>query len=171
MSTNELSMDELVQKLSAGPKGPKWDQWLRRGIAGGAALAERDLRRNLLRPTRAQPSAPGETPILRSHRGARLATSVGYTVSDNGLTARVGASAFYILTHEGLAGEVHGDVTIIRPRRRRMLRWYDENGKPRFARFVRIPIRRPVGRTFEDHSDEWARKMMELVLREYERQD
>lgn len=169
-TTVQVTMDELVKHLGGGAKRPQCAEWLRRGIAGGAALGERDLRRNLLRPSRVKPSRPGETPILRSHRGARLATSVGYTLSDDGLTARIGTSVFYILTHEGLAGDVQGDETVIRPKRKRVLRWLDEDGNPRFAKQVRIPIRRPVGRTFEEHADEWSEKVMRIILREFEEQ-
>jgi hypothetical protein len=46
----------------------------------------------------------------------------------------------------------------------------DEDGNPRFAKQVRIPIRRPVGRTFEDHASEWSEKVMRIILREFEEQ-
>jgi hypothetical protein len=65
---------------------------------------------------------------------------------------------------------VQGNETVIRPKEKRVLRWLGEDGKPRFAKEVRIPIRRPVGRTFEEHAGEWSEKVMRIILREFEEQ-
>lgn len=112
-----------------------------RGLKRGATLLEGALRKNL------------SGPILK-RRSSTLVRSVGYEADPDGLTFRIGATTFYLAVHEGEAAGRDGDVVVIRAKTSRGLRF---QGKRRDGtegwitlQQVRIPVRRPVGVTYEE---------------------
>lgn len=166
-----LGYDNLQRFLTVA--SGEWLRWCRRGVERSSISLEHALKKNLSRDATGSTSGPGETPILRRGPGGapRLLQSVGITKSAGGLEAHIGASTFYIAIHEGgplRNATREGDFVVIRAKRG-LMKWRTPEGEFRAAAKVRIPVRRPVGRTWEEHGAEAFEEFWGTVRAELDR--
>lgn len=145
-----------------------------RGMRRGAVIMERGLRENL-------------SGGILQRRTSTLVRTVGTKESDGGLEQRIGATTFYLATHEGQVRSslIEGEFVVIKPVRAQRLTFELHVGNElkrtkggevkagkRITQWVsckqaRIPIRRPVGITYRDYRDPAfieAWKTLEAVL-------
>ncbi len=141
-----------------------------RGLRRGAVILEDGLRQNL-------------SGGVLQRRTSTLVRSVGTQESDLGLVQRIGASTFYLAVHEGEVenATVDGDHVVIEAKSARGMVFqihtgnrisYSKTGKLRrgaaitqWVRVprVRIPIRRPVGVTYDELGEDAMQEAYETV--------
>lgn len=124
-----------------------------RGIKRGAVLIEKRFRENL-------------SGGVLQRRTSTLVRSVGQDESDRGLTRRIGASTFYLAIHEGEElrnATREGEFVIIQAKQRYMR--FKPAGSDHFVSVprVRIPVRRPLGVTYEEVGEDAMREAVETL--------
>ena len=113
-----------------------------RGLERGAIYLEGKLRENL-------------SGKILNRRTSTLVRTVSHEARDLGMTQAIGATTFYLAVHEGEAAGAGGGFVTIKPKTKKALRfeypW--RSGEWHTVQEVKIPIRRPVGVTYEEHGE------------------